>query len=72
MPDIHVHTAGVLVRLNNLNPLKAQGPDSLHPYLLKRISNEIAPMLTIIVNRPLQTDDVPDDWRQENIAPVFK
>ncbi len=72
MSDIHVTQSGVLALLKNLNPSKAQGPDLLHPKLLKELSNEISPILTSIFNHSLQSGEVPEDWRKGNIVPIFK
>ena len=72
MPDIEVTIGGVHKLLSCLNPNKAQGPDCLHPKLLKTLANEIAPILTVIFQHSLNTGDVPSDWRQGNIAPIFK
>ena len=40
--------------------------------MLKERSSEISPMLALIYNEPLAQGTVPDDWRQANVAPVFK
>ena len=34
--------------------------------------NEISPILALIYNESLAWGDVPDEWRQANVAPVFK
>ena len=63
---------GVIKLLNNLNIHKAPGPDGLSAMVLKECSSEIAPVLTYIFNESLAQCAVPDDWRQANVAPVFK
>ena len=40
--------------------------------MLKECSSEIAPILAYIYNESLAQGNVPDDWRQANVAPVFK
>ena len=40
--------------------------------MLKECSSEIAPILTLIYNESLAQGTVPDDWRQANVAPIFK
>ena len=40
--------------------------------MLKECSSEIAPILALIYNESLAQGTVPDDWRQANVAPVFK
>ena len=69
---ITVDPKGVLKLLNGLNIHKAPGPDGLSARVLKECSSEIAPILTLIYNESLAQGTVPDDWRQANVAPVFK
>ena len=72
MGEITVDTKGVLKLLNGLKAHKAPGPDGLSARVLKECSSEIAPILAHICNWPLAQGNVPDDWRQANVAPVFK
>ena len=58
--------------LNNLKIHKASGPDGLSSRVLKECSSEIAPILALIYNESLAQGTVPDDWRQANVAPIFK
>ena len=39
---------------------------------LKGFATELAPAMTLIFKASLQQGEIPDDWRQANIAPVFK
>ena len=72
MGEITVDPKGVTKLLNNLNIHKAPGPDGLSARVLKECSSEIAPILAFIYNESLAQGAVPDDWRQANVAPVFK
>ena len=72
MGEITADPKGVLKLLNNLNIHKASGPDGLSVRVLKECSSEISPMLALIYNESLAQGTVPDDWRQANVAPVFK
>ena len=40
--------------------------------MLKECCSEIAPILAFIYNESLAQGTVPDNWRQVNVAPVFK
>ena len=40
--------------------------------VLKERSSEIAPILALIYNETLAQGTVPDNWRQANVAPIFK
>ena len=38
----------------------------------KECSNKISPILALILNEALALGDVPDEWRQAIVSPVFK
>ena len=69
---LNITENGILKQLKNLNPNKASGPDSIKPKVLKELAEGIAPILTIIFRRSLETGEVPSDWRKAIVSPVFK
>ena len=72
MVKITVDPNGVFKLLNNLKIHKASGPDGLSARVLTECSSEIAPILALIYNESLAQGTVTDDWRQANVAPIFK
>ena len=54
-PEINITCAGVLKLLQKLKPNKATGPDNIRPKILKELAAEIAPILTIIFRRSLES-----------------
>ena len=58
--------------LKKLNPNKASGPDEFFPRLLKELHQKIAPILTKIFQIFLETGQVPGDWKNAVVAPVYK
>ena len=72
MEDITVTDQGVVALLLMLNPSKACGPDLLPARILKELAHDIAPNLTIIFKKSLDTGRVPKDWRSANVTAVFK
>ena len=68
--DITVN--GVTKLLQNLKPHKAPGPDNIKPLVMKETASTIAPALTAIFKKSLDTEDVPEDWRTANVTPIFK
>ena len=72
MGDITVDPKGVAKLLDRLNVHKASGPDVLNARVLKECSNEISPILALIYNESLARGEVPDEWQQANVSPVFK
>ena len=74
MPDINISATGIQHILSNLKPHKAAGTDTIPPppTVLKELSHQISPILEIIFNKSLQTGQVPNDWKEANVAPIFK
>ena len=72
MPNIQIAVPGIEKLLSKLKPKKASGPDNLPSRVLKDFAAEIAPALTCIMQRSLNTGTLPEDWRCANITPVFK
>ena len=72
MGDITVDRKGVEKLLDGLNIHKAPGPDGLNARVLKECSNEISPILALIINESLARGDIPDEWWRANVSPVFK
>ena len=71
MSPIVVTVKGVEELLSHLNPAKANGPDGLHPRIMKELALEISPVVADIFSRSL-TKGVPDDWRETNVVPIYK
>ena len=63
---------GVSKLLMNLDPHKAMGPDGLHPRVLKQLAPAIAPILKQIFQKSIDTGEVPNDWKEANVSPIFK
>ena len=72
MADITVSEEGVLKLLQQLNPNKASGPDAIPPSTLKELATEIAPIITVIFQRSLDSGKLPSTWLSANITPIFK
>lgn len=72
MPDIQISTNGVLKLLSGLNIAKAAGPDLMKPVVLKELSSVIAPVITAIFQKSLDTGSVPADWKKAQVCPLYK
>jgi hypothetical protein len=59
-------------KIRNLKTASAAGPDGIGPRMLQELENEIAPVLLVIYRRSLEFGEVPDDWRNANVTPIFK
>ena len=71
MPDIE-NWKGVHKLLKGLNSFKATGPDCIPAFILKAATDQLAPILTTMYQTSLNTGQIPSDWREAWIVPVFK
>ena len=72
MADIEISPNGVHKLLTHQNVNKAPGPDKLPTKILKLAATEISPALTKLFQISLNTGEVPRDWKEANIVPLFK
>ena len=66
MNPINVSCDGGVKLLSGLNIKKATGPNTL-PAQVKEVAVEIAPILTYIFQKSLDTGFLPSDWLTANI-----
>ncbi len=69
---INVCPNGVFKLLSNLNAHKAAGPDMVPNMVLKTCAASIAPGLSLIFQRSVDTGDLPESWLKAFISSVFK
>lgn len=56
----------------SLDPNKAPGPDGISPRVLKELAPEIAPILADIFRQSIETGQVPADWKEAFVTPIYK
>ena len=72
MDSIRVHRNGVLKLLRDLKIHKATGPDEVPAFILKSAASQLSPILTRLYQYSLDNGEVPTDWKNAHIVPVFK
>ena len=72
MPKLTIGRKGVENLLEKIDPSKAPGPDDIPGRVLKTCASQISAMLTFIFQQSLDTGEVPRDWREANVVPLFK
>ena len=70
--NVDINYDKVLKILLKLKTGKSPGPDGLHPRVLKEVATEIAPALTTIFKKSMETSSLPDDWLLANVSPIYK
>ncbi|PKU35770.1 rna-directed dna polymerase from mobile element jockey-like [Limosa lapponica baueri] len=59
-------------QLDKLDLRKSMGPDGVHLRVLRELAEVVAGPLSIIFERSWRTGEVPEEWSQANVTPVFK
>ena len=70
--DVDIEKETVMRVIDNLKEQSAGGPDGITPRVLKELKNEIAEPLTILFKRSMETGQIPDEWRDAEVTPIFK
>ena len=70
--DISIDPQDIADKLSKLKSDKAAGDDNMASRFLKEVSSEIAMPVALIFRKSLDTGQVPQDWRNANITPLFK
>ena len=58
--------------IDRLKPSKSQGPDDIHPKLIKECKTSIVTPLTIIFKKSLQESVLPDIWKEANVTSIYE
>ena len=58
--------------IDRLNSSKSQGPDNIHPKLLKETQSIIKKPLQIIFEKSLTEGKIPKIWKNANVTAIFK
>ena len=51
---------------------KTPGIDALHPKFLFEVREEIGEVMAELMNKSMQTGEIPQDWRDAIVVPLFK
>ena len=70
--DIEINEEQISKIVNALKPNKSQGPDRIHPRILKETSQCITSPLEKIFRKSLDEGILPDDWKSANVTAVHK
>ena len=62
----------MLSELERLRNDKAAGADDLVPRFLSKIKGDMLYPLTLLFQRIMEEREVPDEWREANVVPIFK
>ena len=63
LKDVDVSYEAVLKKLEETDPEKAPGDDSIHPVILRKLAQQLAKPLSMMFTRSLKSGQVPQDGR---------
>ena len=72
LPSLNITTTGIEKLLKKINVSKSVGPDSISNAILKNCASQLAPGLSAIFQKSVDSGELPEDWVNENASPVFK
>jgi len=72
LEDLTITTEAVEKQLQNIKPNKASGPDEIYARILVECAKALATPLGIIFRRSMEYSEVPEDWRNASVVPIFK
>ena len=72
MDNLLISAVTVQARLSELVVGKAMGPDQIPACVLKNCRLELSSALAILFNKSIETSDLPQDWKDADILPIFK
>ncbi len=72
LENIIITREETLKAINEIKPSKAQGPDNIHPQIVKECQDEIVGPLTDIFNKSIQEGVLPPIWKTANVTAIFK
>ncbi len=72
LQDVKITNDIVNKKLIKLNASKAQGPDGIHPRLIKEIANELTTPLTLLFKASIEHKSLPTDWKNATVSAIHK
>ena len=70
--DVEISIDIVKRVIDQLKEQSASGPDEIPPRVMKELRNEIAIPLSILFRHSIKTGQIPDEWRDAVVTPIFK
>ena len=62
----------IRTKLDELDPSKSPGPDTIHPRVLKEVSTIVEEPLYLIFKKSIELGKVPSKWKLASVTPIYK
>ena len=72
LTEISITEKDITTRLSKLNSSKSEGPDGIHPRILKELSDVLGVPLKILFDKTIKEGRIPTAWKAAEVRPIFK
>ena len=72
LTDIVITETDIVNKLSKLDPTKSEGPDGIHPRILKELSETLGVPLKILFDKTIREGRIPSRWKMAEVRPIFK
>ena len=70
--DLNVTSEMVKQQIIKMNINKSCGPDEVPPQILKELIAYLSEPIALLLNKTMESGDLPLDWKRANVSPIFK
>ena len=70
--EIEITENDILRFIDKMNKFKSPGPDNFVPQVIKEVKHAIVSNLQHIFKLSINNCEIPNDWKQANIVPIYK
>ncbi len=72
LENIIVNEEEIIKVVKELKTTKAQGPDNIHPYVVKECKEILTKPMCDIFNKSIQDKQLPNIWKTANVTAIYK
>ena len=69
---ISITEVNICKAIDRIKPTKSQGPDNIHPMLIKEFKNSLLSPLKLIFEKSIQEANIPEIWKLAHVTAIFK
>ena len=72
LTNIEINETKIKKTIDKLKASKSQGPDQIHPKLIKECKDSLTKPLEILFKKSMENSQIPKIWKQGNVTAIFK
>ena len=72
LTNVEINETKIKKAIDKLQASKSEGPDQIHPKLIKKCKDSLIKSLEIIFIKPMKNSQIPKIWKQGNVTALFK